>query len=31
LLTNLPPSPQRQQQELDLRIALGPALIAAKG
>ena len=31
LLTNLPPNPQRQQQELDLRIALGPALIATKG
>jgi predicted ATPase len=31
LLTTLPASPQRHQQEFDLRIALGPALIATRG
>jgi predicted ATPase len=31
LLTNLPDDRFRQQQELDLRVALGPALIATKG
>ena len=31
LLTTLPTSLERQQQELDLRIALGPALIATRG
>jgi len=31
LLASLPPSPLQQQQELDLRIALGPALAATKG
>ena len=30
-LTTVPVNPERQQQELDLRIALGPALIATKG
>jgi hypothetical protein len=31
LLDSMAPSPERQQQELDLRIALGPALIATTG
>jgi tetratricopeptide (TPR) repeat protein len=31
LLARLPASPWQQQQELDLRIALGPALAATKG
>jgi class 3 adenylate cyclase/predicted ATPase len=31
LLTMLPESPARAQQELDLRIALGPALVATQG
>jgi class 3 adenylate cyclase/predicted ATPase len=31
LLTALPETPARLQQELDLRVALGPALIDAKG
>jgi hypothetical protein len=31
LLASLPASPWQQQQELDLRIALGPALAATKG
>ena len=31
LLTTAPVSPEGRQQELDLRIALGPALIATKG
>ena len=31
LLATLPESPARDQQELDLQIALGPALMAAKG
>ena len=31
LLTTMPSSPGHQQQELDLRIALGPALIATRG
>jgi predicted ATPase len=31
LLTMLPETPARAQQELDLQIALGPALIATKG
>jgi len=31
VLTDLPDSPWRQQQELDLQIALGPALTATKG
>jgi tetratricopeptide (TPR) repeat protein len=31
LLDSMAPSPARQQQELDLRIALGPALIATRG
>ncbi len=31
LLTALPDTPERTQQELDLQITLGPALIAAKG
>jgi class 3 adenylate cyclase/predicted ATPase len=31
LLTTLPDTPGRAQQELDVRIALGPALMAAKG
>jgi hypothetical protein len=31
LLATLPTSLERQQQELDLRIALGPALIATRG
>jgi predicted ATPase len=31
LLATLPETPTRVQQELDLRIALGPALIATKG
>jgi tetratricopeptide (TPR) repeat protein len=31
LLTGLPDGPNRQQQELDLQAALGPALIATKG
>jgi predicted ATPase len=31
LLASLPASPLHQQQELDLRIALGPALAATKG
>jgi tetratricopeptide (TPR) repeat protein len=30
-LDSIAPSPARQQQELDLRITLGPALIATKG
>jgi class 3 adenylate cyclase/tetratricopeptide (TPR) repeat protein len=31
LLASMPPSPLHQQQELDLRMALGPALAATKG
>jgi predicted ATPase/class 3 adenylate cyclase len=31
LLTTLPETPARRQQELDLQVALGPALIATKG
>ncbi len=31
LLTTLPETPERLQQELDLQVALGPALIATKG
>jgi predicted ATPase len=31
LLQTLPDTPERAQQELDLQVALGPALIAAKG
>jgi predicted ATPase len=31
LLTTLPETPARAQQELDLRLALGPALIATRG
>jgi DNA-binding winged helix-turn-helix (wHTH) protein/predicted ATPase len=31
LLTTLPETPERAQQELDLQLALGPALIATKG
>jgi hypothetical protein len=31
LLTSIPDNPARQQKELDLRIALGQALIATKG
>jgi class 3 adenylate cyclase/tetratricopeptide (TPR) repeat protein len=31
LLTTMPLGPERQQQQLDLRIALGPALIATRG
>jgi len=31
LLAMLPETPERDQQELDLQIALGPALVAAKG
>jgi predicted ATPase len=30
-LASLPDNPRRQQQELDLQIALGPAMIAARG
>jgi class 3 adenylate cyclase/predicted ATPase len=31
LLNTLPDTPERAQQEIDVRIALGPALMAAKG
>ena len=31
LLTTLPETPARRQQELDLQVALGPALVATKG
>lgn len=31
LLTSLPEGPARQQQELDLQVTLGPALIATRG
>ena len=31
LLATLPETPQRDQQEINLQIALGPALVAAKG
>ena len=31
LLAVLPEGPQRQNQELDLRVALAPAVIASKG